>query len=376
MSDIFLSYAREDLLRAQKIAASLEALGFSVFWDRRILPGETFDEVIAQALKEAHCVVVLWSLDSVNSHWVKDEAVEGQNRQVLVPVLIDAVLPPLGFRHLQAANLVNWQADPQDQEFQQVIASIKRLVEIGIQDRKIDQGEREAQGENEPQKFSPASKGLIWRWFADWLGYANVNLQRDGRFSPHIVLLLVLGLLALLFATAILKNFLAVSQQTVIIIRLFLLVVLIFLCNFVVVAKKKSPLAPNSASLTYKYGELERLTSKIVLPLSLVVLVILMGLEPKACFLSVDIRRQVQTGPRQTIPAYLDITGDGESTQFPVADSGVSEIHVSAKQKKQWTLSVVLPDGTKLAAKEFTGCPHDQQEFILDNRTILVVRPR
>ena len=93
MSDIFLSYAREDLPRAQNMAASLEALGFSVFWDRRILPGETFDEVIAQALKEAHCVVVLWSFASVASHWVKDEAVEGQNRQVLVPVLIDELLP-------------------------------------------------------------------------------------------------------------------------------------------------------------------------------------------------------------------------------------------------------------------------------------------
>jgi hypothetical protein len=47
---------------------------------------------------------VLWSKNSVGSQFVRDEAAEGQNGR-LVPVLIEAVRPPLGFRQLQRADL-------------------------------------------------------------------------------------------------------------------------------------------------------------------------------------------------------------------------------------------------------------------------------
>jgi hypothetical protein len=140
MSDIFISYAREDLPRAQLISNSLETLGYSVFWDRRISPGESFDEVIGHALMTARCVIVLWSVASVASHWVRDEATEGKNRNILVPVLIDDVQPPLGFRTLQAANLIGWQGDPQDPEFQSIVKSLERLVETSENDENIIKG--------------------------------------------------------------------------------------------------------------------------------------------------------------------------------------------------------------------------------------------
>jgi phage replication-related protein YjqB (UPF0714/DUF867 family) len=43
MSDIFISYAKEDRGKAKDIAEALKQQGFSVWWDRSILPGETFD---------------------------------------------------------------------------------------------------------------------------------------------------------------------------------------------------------------------------------------------------------------------------------------------------------------------------------------------
>ena len=59
--DVFLSYAREDREPALRLARSLEAEGWSVWWDHRLHPGETWSEVIESRLAVARCVVVLWS---------------------------------------------------------------------------------------------------------------------------------------------------------------------------------------------------------------------------------------------------------------------------------------------------------------------------
>ena len=110
MSDIFISYAKEDRGKAKDIADALKQQGFSVWWDRSILPGETFDTVIEEALDTAKCVIVLWSHTSVSSDWVKTEASEGKQRGILIPVLIERdVKIPLAFRRMQAADLRDWE---------------------------------------------------------------------------------------------------------------------------------------------------------------------------------------------------------------------------------------------------------------------------
>ena len=67
MADIFISYARVDRERAQALASALDGEGWTVWWDRDIPPGRTFDDVIEEALGAAKCVIVLWSRDSVRS---------------------------------------------------------------------------------------------------------------------------------------------------------------------------------------------------------------------------------------------------------------------------------------------------------------------
>jgi hypothetical protein len=65
MTDVFISYASEDRTRAKKLAEALEAKGFSVWWDRNIIAGQTYDVVIERELETATSVVVLWSKHSV-----------------------------------------------------------------------------------------------------------------------------------------------------------------------------------------------------------------------------------------------------------------------------------------------------------------------
>jgi tetratricopeptide (TPR) repeat protein len=108
MVDIFVSYDSEDADRITSLVSILEAEGWRVWWDRELVVGPRFDEEIENALNEAQCVVVAWSRNSIRSRWVRDEADHGLNRNVLVPLLIDDVEPPLGFRSAQTANLVGW----------------------------------------------------------------------------------------------------------------------------------------------------------------------------------------------------------------------------------------------------------------------------
>jgi len=54
----------------------LEGEGFSVWWDRQIRTGASFDREIEQELASASCVVVVWSRSSIDSDWVREEAGE------------------------------------------------------------------------------------------------------------------------------------------------------------------------------------------------------------------------------------------------------------------------------------------------------------
>jgi hypothetical protein len=99
-------YASEDRARVAPIVEFLKTAGFSVWWDRSLLAGKAFNREIEIALNEARCVIVLWSAASVRSDWVLAEAEEARRRNVLIPVLIDDVKPPLIFRILHEIRLV------------------------------------------------------------------------------------------------------------------------------------------------------------------------------------------------------------------------------------------------------------------------------
>lgn len=83
MSQIFISYAKEDRSTAKMLAETLEQKGYSVWWDRKIPPGRTFDEVIEENLDAAECVVVMWSKKAAKSHWVKEEVNDARQQKIL-----------------------------------------------------------------------------------------------------------------------------------------------------------------------------------------------------------------------------------------------------------------------------------------------------
>lgn len=127
MADIFISYAREDAAAVEDLAAHLQVCGWSVWWDRRILAGKEFDEVIEAEIQAAGCVLVVWTKHSVQSRWVKVEAGEGRVREILVPVRLDGCVPPLAFRNVQSVSLPQ-PLDPASSAFKDLVEAITQLV--------------------------------------------------------------------------------------------------------------------------------------------------------------------------------------------------------------------------------------------------------
>lgn len=133
MTDIFLSYDDKDRDRARALVAALEDGGWSIFWDRSIPAGKTWWQAIGQALKGSRAVVVLWSRTAVHSTWVYEEADAGRKRGILVPVFIDPVLPPIGFRSVQAVDLCGWDGSRSDPAFQKLLADIGAVIDGATQ---------------------------------------------------------------------------------------------------------------------------------------------------------------------------------------------------------------------------------------------------
>ncbi len=125
--DIFLSYASEDRERIIPIVHALEAKGWSVFWDRKTPVGMTWEDFIEKELRQATCVLAVWSEISTNKRWVRMEARQGQKRGCFVPLRIDPVDPPFGFDDVQSADLTGWSGGNNHHEWLGLIAAVERF---------------------------------------------------------------------------------------------------------------------------------------------------------------------------------------------------------------------------------------------------------
>jgi hypothetical protein len=125
MGTIFLSYKREDEGRASRLARELEAEGFELWWDRHLPGGENWRAQIAAALDRAKVVIVCWTRASTGSEggFVRDEA--GRAGPRILPVLLEAVKPPLGFGEVQAIDLSHWRGNSKDPFFRDLVEAIR-----------------------------------------------------------------------------------------------------------------------------------------------------------------------------------------------------------------------------------------------------------
>jgi hypothetical protein len=108
MTDVFISYSKDDRAIAETLALQLEAKGLKVWWDTNLVGGETFRDAIQEQLEVATVVTVLWSPSSIKSRYVIDEADVAAASGKLVSILVgglSAEKMPMGFRTSQSVRI-------------------------------------------------------------------------------------------------------------------------------------------------------------------------------------------------------------------------------------------------------------------------------
>lgn len=170
MTDAFISYARSDESFAQKFAECLEQKGLQVWWDRKLIPGDQFDQEIERMIGEAHRVVVVWSKNSVASRWVRAEADEAFEQKKLIPIRIDDCRLPMEFRRVQTPLLIQWSGDTSHKSFVQVLGAIL--------DSKGRQAPRPANGSGDTAGWQVVATKFGW-------GSATATVKR-GPFTRTI----------------------------------------------------------------------------------------------------------------------------------------------------------------------------------------------
>jgi hypothetical protein len=129
--------------------------------------------VIGEALENAHSVIVAWSKISVDSKWVQEEADRGLERNILIPILIDNVRPPLGFGAIQAADLISWEPNQPSIQFEKLIFDFSIILgpsplKEKVTNQKFAEEERRRKqaeelkkiSEEEEHKRRPAGRGV------------------------------------------------------------------------------------------------------------------------------------------------------------------------------------------------------------------------
>jgi formylglycine-generating enzyme required for sulfatase activity len=180
MSEIFISYKRDEQPTARKLANALERQGWTVWWDPKLRAGEHFDEVIEKALRESKCVVVMWSKLSVSSRYVKDEATYALKRGKLVPVAIEEVELPFRFDGIHTPVLAKWDGSDDFPEFKKLVDDIKAIIrESAHKPRNLQSSIEQRRATTQPAtKLKNRELGTIFR-----------DILKDGTQGPEMIVI-------------------------------------------------------------------------------------------------------------------------------------------------------------------------------------------
>lgn len=110
MADIFISHSKPDRFEVEKLAAMLEAEGWSVWWDKSLTAGDAYRDEIMKQLANARAVIAVWTPVSIKSDWVRAEAGRAKADGKLIPVKSDNVTYgdlPMPFGEMHTLPLTN-----------------------------------------------------------------------------------------------------------------------------------------------------------------------------------------------------------------------------------------------------------------------------
>jgi len=134
MSDIFLSYATDDMMTAAKLAAVFQRQGLGVWWDvSTIRPGANYLEAVVEELEHSKVVVLLWSRASGESRLVR-EVLNREPVPIVVVLLEKAAKVEMPIRLLfrETFDFSDWDGSASHAELQRILTHLYTLLDISL----------------------------------------------------------------------------------------------------------------------------------------------------------------------------------------------------------------------------------------------------
>ena len=158
MTDVFISYKRQDRDKARSIAVAFATRGLDVWWDVELLPGDIFAEVINKVIVRAKAVVVLWTPDSINSRWVLSETALGLENRKLVPVMLVETNIPVPYNTLHTLNLSTWDGSSDHPLLNDLFLGVTKITSVNVLNTK-----HRSENEVKIVLSKPAHEVEFWR---------------------------------------------------------------------------------------------------------------------------------------------------------------------------------------------------------------------
>lgn len=123
---IFISYSREQVGIARRLAEELQQAGFAVWWDISDLKaGVAWERAIETAIKTSQYCLILLTPDSVESEWVRKEYMYAISLQLqIIPILYQDCEIPLGLTTIQ---YLDFRGNKYKQGLFQLLVGLKKV---------------------------------------------------------------------------------------------------------------------------------------------------------------------------------------------------------------------------------------------------------
>ena len=129
MSDVFVSYKRENSAAVRRLVEALRAEGLEVWWDVDIPPHAPWEQTIERNLTAAKIVIVAWSRAAISSDNVKAEARWARRNERLLQVFVETCEPPLFFGERQGVDLTSWSGAALDPAFRALLSVVRQRLD-------------------------------------------------------------------------------------------------------------------------------------------------------------------------------------------------------------------------------------------------------
>jgi hypothetical protein len=179
VAQIFISYSKKDPRPTRDVAAFLEREGYSVWWDADLTSGQAFGDIIDKELDAAHAAIVIWTIDSVKSKWVRAEARHADRHGKLIP--------------LRTKDLEIWQIPKPFSEYhtdlvddrEAILKAVRRILGAGTYEavEETDDGDLDPQVYHRPTRttLEPLEPSPLRGLWASAVALALLSLTAVGR---------------------------------------------------------------------------------------------------------------------------------------------------------------------------------------------------